>query len=157
MTQISTIPGRNERLRIGFGNLLLQAAEVCEKLDRPADALLYLEKALRVKANDPTTDMRSTTQALGHVVKGRVLAVLGKKDEAEAAFEAAVEVSHRTGLRLFEMFALRDLKKCVLDGDGRGEEGVRRLKAVLGEMKGPASELTKLLGGGLDAEGILRS
>ena len=63
----------------------------------------------------------------------------------------------RTGLRLLEMFALRDLKKHVLDSDGRGEEGVRRLKAVLREMHGPPAELTKLLGEGLDAEEILRS
>ena len=55
------------------------------------------------------------------------------------------------------MFALRDLKKHVLDGDGRGEEGIRRLKAVLREMKGPPSELTKLLGDGMDAEEIMRS
>ena len=66
-------------------------------------------------------------------------------------------MSHRHGLRLFEMYALRDLKKCVLDGSGRGEEGTRRLKAVMQQMKGPPSELTKLLGGGLDAEEILRS
>ena len=157
MTQVCTASGRNERLRLGFTNLLLQAAEVCEKLDRHADALLYLTMALRVKANDPTTDMRPTTQALGLSVKGRVLAALGKQDEAEAAFEQAVDVSHRTGLRLFEMFALRDLKKYILDADGRAEEGVRRLKAVLSEMKGPPAELTKLLGSGLNAEAILRS
>jgi len=45
----------------------------------------------------------------------------------------------------------------VLDGDGRGEDGVQRLKAVLKEMKGPAAELTKLLGGGLDAAEVLCS
>eukprot|EP01045_Picozoa_sp_COSAG04_P008953 COSAG04_NODE_507_length_13313_cov_2.729302_13_plen_87_part_00 len=86
-----------------------------------------------------------------------MLAAQGKKAEAEAAFEEAIEVSHRTGLRLLEMFALRDLKKHVLDADGRGDEGIRRLKAVLSEMKGPASELTKLLGEGLDADAIVRS
>ena len=37
------------------------------------------------------------------------------------------------------------------DGDGRGDEGIRRLKAVLSELKGPPAELTKLLGEGLDA------
>ena len=58
---------------------------------------------------------------------------------------------------LFEMFALRDLKKYILDADGRGDEGTRRLKAVLQKMKGPPAELTKLLGDGLDAEEILRS
>jgi hypothetical protein len=52
---------------------------------------------------------------------------------------------------------MRDLKKHILDADGRGEEGTKRLKAVLAEMKGPPAELTKLLGGGLDAEAILRS
>ena len=66
-------------------------------------------------------------------------------------------MSHRTGLRLLEMFALRDLKKHILDADGRGEQGIQRLKVVLAEMKGPAAELTKLLGDGheLDAEAIL--
>ena len=59
--------------------------------------------------------------------------------------------------QVLEMFARRDLKKHVLDADGRGEEGIRRLKAVLSEMKGPPAELTKLLGEGLDAEAILRS
>jgi hypothetical protein len=69
----------------------------------------------------------------------------------------AIEVSHRTGLRLYEMFALRDLKKHILDAGGRGDEGAKRLKGVLAEMKGPPAELTKLLGGGLDAEALLRS
>jgi hypothetical protein len=34
---------------------------------------------------------------------------------------------------------------------------VKQLKVVLKEMEGPAAELTKLLGGRLDAEEILRS
>jgi tetratricopeptide (TPR) repeat protein len=163
--------------RMDACNLLVMAAEVCEKLDRPADALLYLNKALRTEPNkpaavgtereskadteskviDPTMDWRPMTHAHGNSVRGRMLAKQGQKAEAEAAFETAIEVSHRTGLRLFEMFALRDLKKHILDADGRGEEGTKRLKAVLQEMKGPASELTKLLGGGLDAEEIQRA
>ena len=51
----------------------------------------------------------------------------------------AVEYSRRMGLRLFEVFALRDLKKCAPDGDDRGEEGTKRPKAVVKEMKGPWS------------------
>ena len=66
-------------------------------------------------------------------------------------------MSHRTGLRLYEMLALRDLKKHILDADGRGDDGMQRLKVVLAEMKGPPAELTKLLGAGFDAEEILRS
>ena len=55
----------------------------------------------------------------------------------------------RRSIRRYEMFAQRDLKKHILDADGRGDEGTKRLKVVLAEMKGPPAELTKLLGGGL--------
>ena len=130
---------------------------MCEKLEQLDDALLHLEKALRVDPNDLTTDMRPTTHAEGHSLRGRVFAAQGKPVEAEAAFEQAVAVAHKSGLRLLEMLALRDLKKCVLDKDGRGVEGIRRLKAVLQGMKGPPTQLTKLLGEGLDAEEILCS
>ena len=40
------------------------------------------------------------------------------------------------------------LKKCILDADGRGDEGIKRLKAVMQKMKGPPAELTKLLARG---------
>ena len=148
---------RHFQLRQGSGSLTLLAAQVCEKLEKPEDALRYVAKATRVDDADPTADMRPTTHAIGHALRGRILNSQGKTAEAEAAFEQAIEVSHRTGLRLYEMFALRDLKKHILDPDGRGDEGTRRLKAVLAEMKGPPAELTKLLGGDLDAEAILRS
>jgi tetratricopeptide (TPR) repeat protein len=154
---ISPDPGGVYHYRQFFNNLLLLAAEVCEKLQRPEDSLLYLAKVLRTDHDDPSTDQRPTTSARGKALQGRMLATQGKKDEAEAAFEEAIEVSQRTGLRLLEMFAVRDLKKHILDADGRGEEGSKRLKAVLKDMKGPPAELTKLLGGGLDAEVIMRS
>ena len=266
---IGLSPGEQWRIRTGFGSLTLVAALVCEKLERLADALLYVAKALRTEprqdsidadharraavieaasteakeaaaaitammhhaksfpeaiqgamkgalekgnegvvelvtltvkspqtketagksdefkatvagvlvagdfgevlkaqfpevnttvshVNDPTIDLRPTTTAQGQALRGRMLAATGKKVEAEAAFEQAIEVSHRTGLRLFEMLALRDLKKCILDADGRGDEGTKRLKVALQEMKGPPAELTRLLGG-VDAEEILRS
>ena len=137
--------------------IALLAAQVCEKLERPDDALLHLQKAMRVDEKDIRTDMRPTTHAEGHSLRGRVLAARGKPAEAEAAFEEAVAMAHKHGLRLLEMLALRDLKRCVLDKDGRGAEGIPRLKAVLQDMKGPPTELTKLLGEGLDAEEILRS
>lgn len=86
-----------------------------------------------------------------------MLAAQGKLSQAEEAFEEAIEVSRRTGLRLYEMFALRDLKKRILDGNGRGDESTKRLKGALKEMKGPPAELTRLLGGGLDAKETLRS
>ena len=153
---VSKSKGYQFHVRSGSGSLLLLAAEVCELLDRPADALLYLARALRVDERDPTTDMRPTTHARGHALRGRILAAQGKRAEAEKAFEKAVEVSRRTGLRLLELFALRDLKTHVLDHDGRSQDGIQRLKTLLGEMKGPPAELTKLLGEGLDADAILR-
>ena len=167
-----------------YCELLLLAAEVCEKLERPADALLYLDRALRVDPHDPSTDMRPYTHAVGLALRGRMLTAIGKAEEAEAAFEESIEVSHRTGLRLLEMFALRDLLNAhtssqpivhrstsaaasaapdhdaassVDDAAAAAAAGImRRLQAVLKEMKGPTSELTRLLGSGLDAEEILR-
>ena len=112
-------------------------------------------KAINVDDTDPTTDRRPTTHAVAHALRGRALNSQGKAVEAEAAFEQAIEIAHRTGLRLYEAFALRDLKKCILDGDGRSEQGTQRLKAVLKDMKGPHTELTKLLG--LDVMAILHS
>ena len=156
VTDVGVSFARCSHHRSGLRNLLLLAAEVCEKLDRHDDALLYVAKALHNDPNDPFSDRRPTTQALGHSLRGRVLASQGKAAEAEAAFEEAVEAAHSKDLWLFEMFALRDLKKHVLDADGRSDEGNRRLKGVLQKMKGPPAELTKLLGGGLDAEEILR-
>ena len=55
------------------------------------------------------------------------------------------------------MLALRDLKHCVYDKDGRGAEGMRRLKAVLGQMAGPRAGLQKLLGTGLSVEEIMQA
>ena len=49
----------------------------------------------------------------------------------------------------------RRSNKPPLDADGRSHEGLRRLEPVLKMMKGPTSELTTLLGGGMDASEIL--
>ena len=68
-------------------------------------------------------DLRPTTHSRANALRGRMLAALGRKQEAEAAFEKAAEIAHRTGMLLYEMLALRDLIKCVLADDGRSEEG----------------------------------
>jgi tetratricopeptide (TPR) repeat protein len=150
--------------RLGFTNIFLLAAQVCEKLEQPNDALLYAAKALRCDPSkgpkdwrERTDDCRPTTHTQTNALRGRVLASLGKKEQAEAALEEAIAIASKHGLWLLEMFALRDLKKHILDADGRGDEGTKRLKVVLAKMKGPPAELTKLLGGGLDAGAILRS
>ena len=56
-------------------------------------------------------------------------------EQATEAFEAAIKEAQTAGWRLLELFALRDLKLSVLDKSGRGAESVRRLKAVLKQMK----------------------
>ena len=144
--------------RLGFKSLPLMAALVCEKLEQHDDALAYAAVALR-HTTEPSasTDMRPTTLSQAHALRGRILASKGAKEEAERSFSAAIDCAHTNGLRLLEMYAIRDLKKCVLDSDERSSEGIQRLKAVLTEMEGPPAELTKLLGGGLDAEAILKS
>ena len=79
----------------------------------------------------------------------------GNMDEAGVAFEASAATAASRGYWLLEALALCDLKKHILDADGRGDEGTQRLRTVLQKMKGPPAELTKLLGEGLDAEEIL--
>jgi hypothetical protein len=79
-------------------------------------------------------------------VQGRALAALGRNAEAGIALEAAATEACRFGLRLYEAFALRDLK-LILDQIGHGDHGSRRLGAVLRLMKGPADSLTPLLKG----------
>jgi hypothetical protein len=144
--------------RNGFKSLPLMAALVCEKLEQHDDALAYAAVALRYTTEpSASTDMRPTTLSQAHALRGRILASKGAKEEAERSFSAAIDCAHTNGLRLLEMYAIRDLKKCVLDSDERSSEGIQRLKAVLTEMEGPPAELTKLLGGGLDAEAILKS
>ena len=87
-----------------------------------------------------------------------MLAAQGDLEAAEKAFEESLEVSHRCGLRLYKMLALRDLQQCVLHKlPGRAQEVTPRLKALLQEMVGPPAELTKLLGDGFDAAEILSS
>ena len=159
-----------------FNSLPLIAAQVCEKLEQHDDALAYLQVlgirrdtgadvdastaavARSEASKDAAIDMRPTTHAEGQSLLGRLLVAKGERVEAERAFERSVDMSHRCGLRLYEMLALSDLTRLILDSDGRRDDGVRRLKAVLAEMPaGPMVELSKLMGDGLDAEDILRS
>ena len=87
-------------------------------------------------------------------MQGRALAALGRTSEAASAFETAAEVAHDHGLWLYEAFALRDLKLCVLDAMGHGEHGARRLGAALRQLVGPADLLTPMMKG-LDAAELM--
>jgi hypothetical protein len=134
-------------------SLFLAVAAVCEKYQEYERALPYLDAAL-------STDL---TRAGNHLpisrvqhslLKGRVLAALGRKAEAAETLEGTAEEAHRYGIRMCEVFALRDLKLGVLDDLGHGEHASRRLGAVLRLLKGPAEKLTELLKG-LDAGALM--
>ena len=55
-------------------------------------------------------------------------------DEAEAAFEDAIEVANSYGGCFFSALAMRDLNKHVLGGTTRSEEGTDRLEAMAAEL-----------------------
>ena len=75
-----------------------------------------------------------------------------------------MQVAQKAGLRLFEMFALRDLyvllsvpsvfQKVV--NKEKAAEGLRRLRWVLRAFLATPDEISRLLGPGLDADEILR-
>ena len=56
---------------------------------------------------DPSIDTRPTTITQGQALRGRALAAQGQTVEAEVAFEEAARVAHSSGLRLYELFAVR--------------------------------------------------
>jgi hypothetical protein len=127
-------------------NTFLSCAYVCEKFGRSEQALNYASAGLV-----PDLAMGGTTLGVSRVlllsVQARALASLGRKDEAGLVFMQAADEAHRSGLYLYEAFALRDLKVCVLEASGHGDHGSRLLGAALRLLTGPAEMLTPLLDG----------
>ena len=82
---------------------------------------------------------------------GRAHAKLGQTQEAEAAFEQAIEIAHGCQLHLLECFALRDFVKFVLKPNGNAgaarvsqcKEGLRN---AMGKMVGTEAEYEAMLG-----------
>ena len=142
----------NPSLMCGLGPHLL-AAVVCEKYDMHDEALAF---AAAVRDLDPDRggDSRPSSLTLGCCVRGRVMAQRGELRAAAAAFEEAVALSEKVGFWLLAVFALRDLKLCVLDATGHGDHGSRRLGAALRRLTGTADTLTPLLEG-LDAAELM--
>jgi hypothetical protein len=129
-------------------NVLYSAAAVCERFEAYARGLEYADATL-----SPDLKRAGTVLPIARVnaqsLRGRILASLGRTAEAGAALEAAAAEAHQYGIRLYEAYALRDLKLCVLDemGAAEGEHGSRRLGVVLRLLKGPAERLTEVLKG----------
>ena len=150
--EVDKLLGQLREASTSKATLTRDAAEAIAAADLLRDARQADQACLKAVAC-----ARDLAQRVAADAEGRVASLEKKAADSEAALEEAATIASKHGLWLFEMFALRDLKKYILDADGRGDEGTRRLKAVLQKMKGPPAELTKLLGDGLDAEEILRS
>ena len=87
-----------------------------------------------------------------HAAIGRCCAKLGRTEEAEEAFKAAISEAVDCKLPFLEMFARRDYIVHVLDGAGRRESQLAPLGRAISRMVMPAVEYTAMLGSGLDAE-----
>ncbi len=141
-------------------NSFTMAAWVCEKLALYDQALLYAEAAISTDFSQAGS-VAPITHWKGHTSKGRCLAFLGRPQEAEAAFESALDYIADLGLFLYEVLCLRDLKVHVLDKDGRGAEGTARLKASIHTLLGTApaadqiAELQVAIGSAIDVADIL--
>jgi tetratricopeptide (TPR) repeat protein len=122
------------------------AAEVFESLGRFADGATAARKDIAEYPLVPTL------QAQSHTALGRCLAKLGQAEEAEQAFNTAIDFAQRALLPFVEMLAHRDLIVHVLDGDGRRESQLAALGGAISSMVLPAAEYTAVLGAGLDAE-----
>ena len=103
-----------------------------ERLGSPDGARACATVIIEAERHEGGTPCR-LRHSFAHACRGRLSAAEGKMDEAETAFEAAVEVATACGSHFFAALALRDLCKHVLEAAGRGEEGKRRLaEAVSG-------------------------
>ena len=127
-------------------NWFLSCAAVSAKFGRHSEALAYAVAGL-VPDFDKAGTTVSTSRVLLMTLQANALAALGQKAEAGVVFEDAAEEAHRSGLFLYEAFALRDFKVAILDDMGHGDHASRRLGAALRQLTGPAELLTPLLGG----------
>ena len=122
------------------------AVEVFESLGRFADGEIAARKDIS------EFPLIKTLQAQSHTALGRCLAKLGRAEEAEQAFNAAIEFAQQALMPFAEMAARRDLIVHVLDGSGRRESQLAALGGAISSMVLPAAEYTAVLGAGLNAE-----
>ncbi len=130
-------------------NLFYLAAAVCDQFEEYERALQYIDAAVSTDFKRAGTILPFSTVSNG-ILRGRILASLGRTAEAGSVLEEAFEQASRYGMWFLEMQATRDLKLSVLDKMGHADHGSRRLGAALRKLKGPADQLTQFLRG-LDA------
>jgi tetratricopeptide (TPR) repeat protein len=137
----------------GLYNLFHNAAAVCEKYEAYDRALEYIDAALSRDLRKAGT-LLPISRMYSQILRGRILAALNRPADAGSALETAAAEARQYSVRLYEAFALRDLKLCVHDPMGHGDHASRRLGAALRLLKGPADKLTPLLHG-LDATELM--
>eukprot|EP01052_Picozoa_sp_SAG31_P034448 SAG31_NODE_4028_length_3651_cov_36.316160_3_plen_751_part_00 len=135
-------------------NLFIFAASVCEKLHDHNRVLMYTEAAINPDLKKAGSQLPSTL-IVAQTMRGKALAALKRRAEAEQAFEAAVQQANTHGLRLLELIALANLKVLALDQLAHKDHVDRRLGATLRLLEGPHEELTPLICG-LDASELMR-
>jgi hypothetical protein len=140
-----------------FALLASDVAAVCyEKLDNSALALHYLDAALSTDLPKGGTQL-PVARTVFSILRGRILASLGRTVEAVATLEAANEAAHKLTLRLYELQALVELHQLVEEAGQQGQQqqqqqhAARRLGAVLRELKTPVDSRLSALLKGLDA------
>ena len=119
---------------------------MCEKFGDYERSLDYVDAALSSDIKRAGTRF-PTSRVTSQLLRGRVLFSLGRTPEAAKTLEGAAGEAHKFGFRLYEAYALRDLKLFVLDDMGHGDHASRRLGAVLRLLKGPPEKLAPLLKG----------
>ena len=118
-----------------------------EKLGAAEASLGYATKALEV---DQTAGGGSPLymRALAQRCCGRLLANMGRMDEARACFEEAEAMAATRGYWMCEALARRDLVEHVLEPSGVLGEGGRQeqLAPLVARLAGPRDALATLLG-----------
>lgn len=137
-------------------NLFYPLAAAAEKLGAFEKSLQYIDAGLSTDIERKAGTTLPITRALFSILRGRVLAALGRQAEAGATLEAAAVELRRLGLWASEVIALFHLQLCVLNklGQSHSEHGFRRLGAALRRLKGPAEKLNQLIDG-LDAAELM--
>ena len=129
------------------GLLETDIVRAMESVERYEDGVALAERVLKSHPNQPNLVVEAN-RALG-----RCLAKLGRVDEAERAFQAAIAEAVRVERTYHEMLARCDYIQSVLDGAGRRDEQLGALGETLKTLVLDPSEYDGVLGGyGLDAK-----
>ena len=127
------------------GMLMTDVVRAMESVERYENGVAEAQRVLKWYPCNPL-----------HVVEanralGRCHAKLGRMDEAEAAFEAAIAQAKRTARPYHEMLTICDYIQAVLDPAGRRDEQLPALgQAILALVLDPTEYTDILTGYGLD-------